>query len=228
MTLHQGYYLLEAACTALDDDLAHAARPIDQVRRRVLLGERLPHAEKVFSLFAPHTEWIGNGKAGMPVALGLRVLVSEDQDGFILSHRVMVRETDDPVAVPVVEDLAQRFPNLRSVSLDKGVHRPANQLRWAEVVPFPVLPQKGKYHATAAAHEADPEFRHLRHRHSAVESVINALEAHGLARCPDQGRDDFKRSVTLALVGRNRHRLGAFLPAEEAELWREEARKCAA
>jgi hypothetical protein len=228
LTLIEVHQYPTARFTALDDYVAHAERQIDQVRRRVLEGERIPHAEKVFSIFEPHTEWITKGKAGVPVELGLRVLVSEDQHGFILSHRVMVRETDDQVAVPVVEDLAKRFPNLHSVSLDKGFHSPANQQRLAEVVPLPVLPKKGKCNATEAAREADPEFRRLRRRHSAVESAINALEAHGLDRCPDHGLDGFKRYVALAVVGRNLHRLGAFLLAAEAERWREEGRKRAA
>ncbi len=227
-SLHQMDYLPAAAFTALDDDLAHAERQIDQVRRRVLLGERIPHAEKVFSIFEPHTEWISKGKAGVPVELGLRVLVNEDQYGFILSHRVMVRETDDQVAVPVVEDLARRFPNLHSISLDKGFHSPANQKQLAELVPLPVLPKKGKCNATEARREADPAFRRLRRRHSAVESAINALEAHGLDRCPDHGLDGFKRYVALAVVGRNLHRLGALLLETEAERGRQSARKHAA
>jgi len=214
--------------TALDDYVAHAERQIDQVRRRVLHGERVPHAEKVFSIFEPHTEWITKGKAGVPVELGLRVLVNEDQYGFILSHRVMQRETDDQVIMPVIEDLAKRFPTLRSVSLEKGFHSPANQKQLAELVPFPVLPKKGKCTASEARREADPEFRYLRQRHSAVESAINALEAHGLDRCPDHGRDGFQRYVALAVVGRNLHRVGAFLLAAEAERWREEARQRAA
>ena len=42
----------------------HAVRQIDQIKRRVIDGETIPHAEKVFSLFQPHTEWISKGKAG--------------------------------------------------------------------------------------------------------------------------------------------------------------------
>lgn len=45
-----------AMLTARDDDLAHAARQIDPVRRRVLHGETIPHHEKVFSIFEPHTD----------------------------------------------------------------------------------------------------------------------------------------------------------------------------
>ena len=40
----------------------HADRQIDQIKRRVIEGEKIPHAEKVFSLFQPHTEWISKGK----------------------------------------------------------------------------------------------------------------------------------------------------------------------
>ncbi len=228
LTLSAVHHWPPARFTALDDYLAHAERQIDQVRRRVLLGERIPHAEKVFSIFEPHTEWISKGKAGVPVELGLRVLVNEDQYGFILSHRVMQQETDDQVILPVIADLAQRFPTLRSVSLDKGFHSPANQQQLAELVPFPVLPKKGKCTASEAQREADPEFRALRRRHSAVESAINALEAHGLDRCPDHGLDGFQRYVALAVVGRNLHRLGALLLAAEAARWRMEARKRAA
>ncbi len=205
------------ALTALDDYVGHAERQIDQIRRRVLEGETIPHAEKVFSIFEPHTEWISKGKAGVPVELGVRVAVSEDQYGFILNHRVMQKETDDQVMVPIVEDLARRFHRIQSVSLDKGFHSPANQEHLADLVPFPVLPKKGRCNAAELERESDPRFQRLRRRHSAVESAINALEVHGLDRCPDHGIDGFKRYVALAVVSRNVHRLGAILLAEEAE-----------
>ena len=51
--------------------------------------------------FDPHTEWVSKGKAGVPVELGLKVCVVEDQHGFILHHHVMEKTTDDQVAVPV-------------------------------------------------------------------------------------------------------------------------------
>lgn len=203
--------------TALDDYASHARRQIDQIRRRVLQGETIPHAEKVFSIFEPHTEWINKGKAGVPVELGLRVAVTEDQFGFILNYRVMQKETDDQVVVPIVEDLNRRFDRIESVSFDKGFHSPANQNSLADLVPFPVLPKKGGRNAAELERESDPRFQRLRRRHSAVESAINALEAHGLDRCPDHGIDGFKRYVALSVVSRNLHRLGAILLAEEAE-----------
>ena len=64
--------------SALDGYMAHVERQIDQIRRRVLQGEVIPHHEKVFSIFEPHTEWIVKGKVGVPVELGLRVCILED------------------------------------------------------------------------------------------------------------------------------------------------------
>jgi len=211
----------------LDDYIAHGERQIDQIRRRVLAGERIPHEEKVFSIFEPHTEWINKGKAGVVVELGLRVAVSEDQYGFILTHRVMERETDDQIAVPLVEDIAKHYPAVKSVSMDKGFHSPENQRRLAEVIEFPVVPKKGKCSQERLEHEHSERFVRLRHRHSAVESAINALEIHGLDMCPDHGIDGFKRYVALAVVGRNLHRLGAILLEQEAEQERRRKRRAA-
>jgi hypothetical protein len=195
--------------------IGHAWRQIDQIRRRVLENERIPHEEKVFSLFEAHTEWISKGKAGVPVELGLRVCVLEDQFGFILHHQVMEQQTDDQVAVPMVEAAQARFPELRQCSFDKGFHSPANQRILGELLDLPVLPRKGRLSQAARDIEEADAFQAARRAHSAVESAINALEVHGLDRCPDHGLDGFKRYVSLAVVGRNIQILGAILRKQE-------------
>jgi len=225
--LHIGYSLPEVVLAELDAYIADGERQIDQIRRRVLNGERIPHAEKVFSIFERHTEWINKGKAGVPVELGLRVAVSEDQHGFILHHRVMEKTTDEKIAVALVEETKARFPAIESASMDKGFHSPANQVRLAEVLELPVVPKKGKRSAAEAERESDPEFIRLRRRHSGVESAINALEVHGLDICRDHGIDGFKRYVALAVVGRNLHRLGAILIDQDAERDRRRRKRAA-
>lgn len=220
--LHLIAALPDVQLAPLDAFIAHGERQIDQIRRRVLCGQTIPHAEKVFSIFQPHTEWISKGKAGVPVELGLRVAIVEDQYGFILHHRVMERITDDQVALPLVEETVERFPTVVSASMDKGFHSPANQRGLAEVIDFPVLPKKGKCSAAEREREGDPRFIQLRRKHSAVESAINALEVHGLDRCRDHGIDGFKRYVALAVVARNIQRIGTLLLAQEAEEARRE------
>ena len=100
--------------------IAQAQHQINLIYRRVIEQEQIPHGEKVFSLFEPHTEWISKGKAGVPVELGLRVCVLQDQFGFTLHHMVMKKQTDEQVTVPMAEGAKKRFPKLTQVSYDKG------------------------------------------------------------------------------------------------------------
>ncbi len=193
----------------LDGYLEHVVRQIDQIRRRVIQGEVIPHEEKVFSIFQPHTEWISKGKAGVPVELGLRVCVLEDRYRFILHHQVMVKETDDQVAVAMVTGAKERFPRLSLCSFDKGFHSPGNQQELKTQLGTVVLPKKGRLSVADRERESAPEFVAARRQHSAVESAINALGVHGLDLCRDHGLDGFKRYVALAVVARNIQRLGA-------------------
>ena len=189
----------------------HAIRQIDQTKRRVISGEVIAHADKVFSIFEPHTEWISKGKAGVPVELGLKVCILEDQYQFILHHEVMQQKTDDQVAVSMVAEAKKRFPKLSACSFDKGFHSPGNQDALKEHLDLVALPRKGKLSQSAQAAEQTPAFIKARRAHSAVESAINALEVHGLDMCPDHGIDGFRRYVAFAVVARNIHRIGAIL-----------------
>jgi transposase, IS5 family len=200
---------------AIESFMRHAERQIDQTRRRVMLGEVIPHEEKVFSIFEPHTEWISKGKAGVLVELGVKVCVLEDQYQFVLHHQVMARKTDDQVAVSMVREAKQRFPNLAVCSFDKGFHSRENQSALKEELELVVLPRKGKLSQQAQTLEQAPAFIKARHQHSAVESAINALEVHGLDRCPDHGIRGFKRYVAFAVLSRNIHRIGAILWQQE-------------
>jgi hypothetical protein len=195
--------------------IAHAERQIDQIRRRVAEGETIPHHEKVFSLFEEHTEWINKGKAGISQELGLKVCVVKDQFGFILHHRVMQKETDDQIAVPIIKETKERFPQLTSCSFDKGFHSPENQDQLRGILDQVILPRKGKLSAINKEIENSKAFREARQKHSAIESSINALENHGLDRCLDHGITGFKRYVALAVVSRNIQIMGHILQQKE-------------
>ena len=198
----------------------HGIRQIDQIKRRVIFGESIPHHEKVFSLFEPHTEWVMKGKAGVPVELGVKVCVMEDQNQFILHHMIMEKKTDVQIAVPIVDETKERFPNLSTCSLDKGFHSQDNQKDLAERLEVVALKRKGKLSQRAREIEQSEEFHKARHKHAAVESAINALEVHGLDMCPDHGIDGFKRYVALAIVARNIHRIGDILKSREKKIER--------
>ena len=217
-TLEKGGFASELEVVSkleIEGFMRHAIRQIDQIKRRVIWGESIAHAEKVFSIFEPHTEWISKGKAGVPVELGVKVCILEDQHRFILHHQVMEQKTDEQVAVSMVVEAKKRFTNLNACSFDKGFHSNENQDALKPQLKLVALPRKGKLSQQAQAVEQSAEFVKARQQHSAVESAINALEVHGLDRCLDHGINGFKRYVALAVVARNIHRLGAILWQQE-------------
>jgi hypothetical protein len=211
--------ILDYVCKLkIEGFMGHARRQIDQIKRRVILGEVIPHGEKVFSIFEPHTEWVSKGKAGVPVELGVKVCILEDQHQFVLHHQLMKHQSDEQVAVSMVEQAKKRFGKLTECSFDKGFHSPQNQQALRQQLERVVLPRKGKLSQSAQTEEQSAEFIKARRAHSAVESAINALDVHGLDRCLDHGIEGFKRYVALAVVGRNIHRIGAIL-------WQQERRR---
>ena len=215
----------ELRLISIEEYIRHAERQIDQIRRRVVLDEKIPHEEKVFSIFQLHTEWISKGKAGVPQELGLRVCVLKDQYGFLLHHRVMQQQSDDKVAVAMVQEAKDRFENLVGCSFDKGFYSPGNKSELANILDYVILPKKGRLSAKDKQIEHSEEFIESRRKHSAVESSINALENHGLDRCLDHGLHGFERYVALSVLARNIQILGHLL--QQKELKKQKRRKAA-
>ncbi len=199
-------------CAARAEELQtyinYALWQIDLIKRRVLQDEKIPHEDKIFSIFEPHTEWISKGKAGVPQELGLRVCILEDQYGFILHHRVMEKETDDKVAVAMVTLAQSKFSDLKGCSFDKGFYSPGNKKDLKGRLDILVLPKKGRCNKAEYEEETAEDFIRFKRKHSAVESAINGLENHGLDRCPDHGIQGFKRYVSLSVLARNLQIIG--------------------
>jgi len=199
------------ATVRLKDYQGYIRLLVDQIHRRCLDGETIPHKEKIFSIFQPHTEWICKGKAGVPVELGIRVNIVEDQHRFILHHQVAQKKTDDKVAISITAETKERHPKLNAISFDKGYHSPENQRVLPTIVERVTLPKKGRPNRQEQEREQSDWFRAHRRQHSGVESAINALEHSGLDVCPDHGIDGFRRYVALAVVARNIKRTGAII-----------------
>ena len=193
----------ESELNEIEKYIEHAERQMEQIERRVVNGEKIPHEEKVFSVFEEHTEWINKGKAGVPQELGKRVCVVEGKHGFILHHQVIDKETDEKVAVSIINETKERFESFSIASFDKGFYTPDNRKKLSEILDTVVLPKKGKLSVEDQEIETSEEFINLKREHPGVESAINALENHGLDRCPDHGIKGFKRYVGLSVLAIN-------------------------
>ena len=100
----RGKDLLAAMTTdAIRDEIEHycglGARVINQARRRVLEGEQVPNAEKIYSIFEPHTDLIKRGKVRTPVEFGHKVFLAESAKGLITQYEVLKGNPSDEVHV---------------------------------------------------------------------------------------------------------------------------------
>jgi IS5 family transposase len=183
---------------------------LDLVERRLLKEQTIPAAEKVFSLFEPHTEWIQKGKQRPRVELGHRLLLATDQHELIQDYDVPVGGADVDQSVPVADRLLGRYGpgSLASLSFDKGFTRAEDRDLLSLYVPTVVMPKRGKKNAAESARESERDFVVLRRQHSAVESDINSLEQHGLNRCLDVGLEGYRRYVGFGVLSYNLHVIG--------------------
>jgi hypothetical protein len=191
------------------------AKHLDLVERRLLQEEKIPAAEKMFSLFEPHTEWIQKGKLRPNVELGHRFLIATDQHELVQDYDVPVGEVDLDQSVPVADRLLGRYGAgaIASLSFDKGFTRAEDRDLLSLYVPTVVMPKRGKKNAAETARESERKFVALRRQHSAVESDINSLEHHGLNRCLDVGLAGYLRYVGYGVMSYNLHVIGRELLA---------------
>ena len=193
------------------------AKHLDLVDRRLLQGQKIPQAEKVFSLFEPHTEWITKGKLQPPLELGHRLLVATDQHGLIQDYEVLLGQVDMGQSVPVADRLLGRYGpgGIESLSFDKGFSRAEDRELLRLYIPVVVMPKRGKKSVAEAEEENAKKFVALRCQHSAVESDIAALEHHGLDRCLDVGLEGYERYVGYGVLAFNLHQIGRQLLARQ-------------
>ena len=217
--------LSEALRSELQYFLGATEYMIDLAARRVLEEQKIPHAEKVFSLFEPDTELINRGKVPYPIEFGHRVLMVEDSAGFILKARVMEPgQTDEKTPVALMAELQKRFQGkIQAASFDKGFWSPDNLQELSAIVPLVVLPKKGRRSATDAAREGSKAFGKMRKWHAGVEAAIHALQAgNGLGICRDKSSEAYQRYLALGVLGRNLQRLGTIFLEKERKRRREQ------
>lgn len=196
----------------------YVKKQIDLIERRLIKGEIIPAAEKIHSIFEPHTEMIKKGKLHPNIELGHMLLVTTEQNNFIVDYFVMENEKDVAQIEPLIERIHKSFANKKiySHSFDKGFYSKDNFALLVEAgVENVILPKKGKRNKQEETRETNPIFKQLRNAHSAVESNINMIEHHGLGRCPDKGIKGYKEYVGISVLAYNLHVLGNFLLAKE-------------
>jgi IS5 family transposase len=188
---------------------------IDLVNRRIINGEKIPHEEKMMSVFETYTEMIIKGKSRPNVELGLKLAITTDQNNLIVDFEIMQQKVDSEIVIGLADRLLNRYKEIESWSFDKGYWNKENKALLELEIKHVILPKLGRKTAEEIEHESTPKFRKLKNKHSAIESNINELEHRGLNKCPDKGFANFCRYISLGVCAYNLKKIGAELRKNE-------------
>jgi transposase, IS5 family len=187
------------------DDLTE--KVVDQATRRVLGGEKVPNAEKLFSLFEPHTELLIRGKVAKPVEFGHMVLLQQVEEKFITGYQVFEHRPNDASLVDAILTRHQKtFGQLpESLTADKGFYQSMDQLRALErTIPNVSIAKKGSRTEAETAREHHPIFRALQRFRAGIEGTISALKrVFKMSRCLYRSFRTFCSSVGAHVFAHN-------------------------
>jgi len=187
--------------------IARTQQVIDQTVRRVFEKEQVPAADKLVSLFEPHTDIIKRGKAGKPVEFGHKVWLDEVDGGIVSHYRILAGNPadSDQWQVSIEQHIEQFGTPPRQASADRGVYSADNE-RYAtqQGIKRVILPKPGAKSQQRKQHEQQAWFRRGRRWHAGVEGRISvAKRKHGLDRCRNHGYDGFARWVGWGIIASN-------------------------
>lgn len=182
-------------------------RVSDQARRRVLDGQSVPNAEKLFSIFEPHVELIKRGKTGTPVEFGHVVNLQQVEKKFIAGYGVYEKK---PVEHSLVDPTLERhkktfgaYPELYAD--DKGAYESMDKIRELErIIDVVSIGKKGKRTVEETAREHSYLFRLGQKFRAGIEGSISFLKRMlGLDKCMSKGFERFEVNVGVSVFCHN-------------------------
>jgi len=163
-------------------------------------GQKVPAAERVFSIFEEHTELIKRGRRGKPVEFGHKVLLCETMEKFITDYEVYEQQqVDCDLTEPVIlrhEKLFGTRPEV--VAADKGFCPEQTKFeKLAELVETLAIPRRMRDFVDKAL-ATWQAFR------AGIEGTISGLKrAFRLIRCFFRGFRSFSSAVGLGVFCHN-------------------------
>jgi len=212
--------LRDLAVAELRKEIDHyrglADRVINQARRRVLDGEQVPNAEKIYSIFEPHTDLIKRGKVRSPIEFGHKVFLAESARGLITQYQVLNGNPPDEQQVSYSLQRHKRAfgraPELYSG--DRGFFSERNLTLCEDSgVKVVCIPQSGgKRTPQREAWEKAPTFKHGQRFRAGIEGRISVLfRGRGMKRSLAEGSERFELLVGAAVLANNLMNIAAWL-----------------
>jgi len=212
--------IADIAADELRKEIEHfcglGSRVIDQARRRVLDGEQVPTAEKIYSIFEPHTDLIKRGKVQTPIEFGHKVFLAESAQGLITQYDVLKgNPNDEQHVVPSLERHKQAFGRAPELyGADRGFYSEKNVTSCKQDgVTVESIPQRGGHKTPErAAHEKSADFKEGQRFRAGIEGRISVLfRGRGMKRCLAEGIERFELLVGAAVLANNLMKIAALL-----------------
>lgn len=203
---------------ALADKLTHFAglgsRVIDQTRRRVFDGEKVPATEKVVSIFEPHTDIIVKDRRA--THFGHKLLLATGTSGLVQYATVLRGNPADSTLVERALDGVTRAVGKvpRAAALDGGFASKENLALAKAKGVKEVCFSKRRGMAIADMASSTAIYRRLWRFRVGIEAGISWLKrCFGLRRCNWKGEDGFRAYVQSNIVAFNLTMLAKFSTA---------------
>jgi IS5 family transposase len=199
------------ALQSLSQEIAHylplVEKCVHQAGERVLNETPVPHEQKLFSIFEPHTELLIRGKAGKDIEFGHMLEIRQIEDGLITGHKVHEKRPSEP---PLVQQAVARHVeifgcNPKCVAGDKGFYSKdvvaKVELGGVEQV---CIPKKGRRNEEEEKKEKSVWFKTMQAFRAGIEGTVSVLKrAFGLKRCLREGFEHFKSWVATGVLAHN-------------------------
>jgi IS5 family transposase len=197
------------------------SRVVDQSRRRVLNGEQVPNAEKIYSIFEPHTDLIKRGKVQTPIEFGHKVFLAESAQGLITQYQVLDgNPVDEQHVAASLEDHKRTFGHAPELyGSDRGFFSERNVTSCKQGgVKVVCIPQRGGTKAPEReAYEKSAEFKDGQRFRAGIEGRISVLfRGRGMKRCLAEGRERFELWVAAAVLANNLMKIASLLAQRSA------------
>ena len=198
---------LEAWAQDIGHYLPLVEQCVAQARKRVLWEQEVPNAEKIFSIFEPHTELLIRGKAGKKVEFGHMVEVRQIEDGLITHYKTHAkRPAEPPLLIQAVAEHKEVFGHVPEMCAgDKGFYSAEAVARAAALgVEEVCVPKKGRRNEEEERREHSRWFKLAQAFRAGIEGTISVLKrVFGLWRCLREGWVHFQSWVGTGVLAHN-------------------------
>jgi IS5 family transposase len=185
-------------------------RVIAQARSRVLEGKKVASADKVLSLFEPHTRAIPRHKGGAEVEFGRQVILDEVEGGLVTRYAILEHPNEHGQAVEAVQHHRQVFGRPpRLVAGDRGVHSAdTEEVLSAAGVKLVAIPASGKLSEQRQTLERSRRFKRGYRWRAGIEGRIASLRRdYGWRRSGYHGPEGMERWLGLGVMASNLRRI---------------------